>query len=73
MKALSAMNFPLYTTFIVSHNFEYAVPPISLNSRKSLISVFLPWHSDYWVKSYSVSIEYVGFLLFHLLKSSFNP
>ena len=39
--ALSAMNFPLSTAFIVSHRFEYVVSLFSLNSRKTLISFFI--------------------------------
>jgi hypothetical protein len=38
MEALSAMNFPLSTVFIVSYTFGYAVPSLSLNSTMSLIS-----------------------------------
>ena len=34
MKALSAMNFHLSTTFIVSHTFWHVVYPFSLNFRK---------------------------------------
>jgi hypothetical protein len=41
MTAPSAMNFPLSIAFIVSHKFGYAMPSFSLNSRKSLISLFL--------------------------------
>ena len=41
MKVLSAMNFPLSTTFIVSHKFGYVVHSFSLNSRKSLISFII--------------------------------
>jgi len=37
LEALRAMSFPLSTVFIVSHKFGYAVPSISLNSKKSLI------------------------------------
>ena len=39
--ALSAMNFPLSTAFIVSHRFEHVVSLFSLYSRKSLISFFI--------------------------------
>ena len=42
MEAFSAMNFSLSTAFIVSHRFGYTVPSFSLNSKKSLISLFLP-------------------------------
>ena len=37
VKALSAMNFPLSSAFIVSHKFLYIVPTFSLKSMKSLI------------------------------------
>ena len=38
---LRAMNFPLRNAFIVYHNFGYVVASFSLNSKKSLISLFL--------------------------------
>jgi hypothetical protein len=41
-EALRAMCFPPSTAFIVSHKFEYGLPSFSLNSKKSLISLFLP-------------------------------
>ena len=62
MKALSAMNFPLSTPFILSHKFWYVVDSCSLTSKKSLT-----------ISSYTVVIqqraihEFVGFLLFLLL------
>jgi hypothetical protein len=36
------MSFPLSTAFIVSHKFGCVVSSFSLNSKKSLISLFLP-------------------------------
>lgn len=42
MKVLSAMNLSLSTAFIVFHKFRYVVPSFSLNTRKSLISLFPP-------------------------------
>jgi hypothetical protein len=42
LEALRAMSFPLRTAFIVSHMFGYVVPLFSLNSKKSLNSLFLP-------------------------------
>jgi hypothetical protein len=42
LEALRAMGFPLCTAFIVSHKFGYVVASFSLNSKKSLISLFLP-------------------------------
>jgi hypothetical protein len=41
-EALRAMSFPLRTAFIVSHKFGYVVASFLLNSKKSLISLFLP-------------------------------
>jgi len=43
LQALRAMSFPLSTTFVLSHKFGYVVPSFSLNSKKSLISLFLPF------------------------------
>jgi hypothetical protein len=42
LEALRAMSFPLRNAFIVSHKFGYVVASFSLNSKKSLISLFLP-------------------------------
>jgi len=42
LEALTALSFPLSTAFIVSHKFGYVVPSFPLNSKKSLISLFLP-------------------------------
>jgi len=41
LEVLRVMSFPLSTAFIVSHNFWYIVPLLSLNSKMSLISLFL--------------------------------
>ena len=41
MKALCAMTVSLSTAFIVSHKSGYSALSFSLNSRKSLISLFL--------------------------------
>ena len=41
-EVLRAMSFPVGTDFIVSHKFGYVVSLFSLNSKKSLISLFLP-------------------------------
>ena len=75
MKALSVINFPLNTGFIVSRKFKQILPSFSLNFRKSLISFFI-----YSLTNSSLSRklfcfhEYMGFLLFLLLlKSSHNP
>jgi hypothetical protein len=37
-RALSVMNFPLSSAFIVFHKFGYDISPFSLNSRKSFTS-----------------------------------
>jgi hypothetical protein len=42
LEALRAMSFPLRNAFIVSHKFGYVVASFSLNSKKSLISFFIP-------------------------------
>ena len=42
LKALIAMSFPLRNAFIVSQRFGYVVASFSLNSKKSLISFFIP-------------------------------
>jgi hypothetical protein len=42
LEALIAMCFPLRSAFIASHKFGYVVASFSLNSKKSLISLFLP-------------------------------
>ena len=69
MKALSAMNFPLNTAFIVSYRFGNDVSSFSLNSIKALISFFISFLTNLF--SFH---DYEGFLLFLLLsKSSFSP
>jgi hypothetical protein len=42
LEALKAMSFPLSTAFIVAPKFGYVVPSFSLNSKKSLITLYLP-------------------------------
>ena len=54
-EALRAMSFALSTAFIVPHKFGYVVPSFLLNSKMSLISLFLPWLSYYWVGRCSAS------------------
>lgn len=66
MEALSALNCPLSTAFIMSHRFRYVVPSFLLNSRKSLISLFLSWPSGYSIELFSF-LKSVGFVLFLLL------
>ena len=53
LEALRSISFPLSTACIVSHKFGYVVPSFSLNSKRSLISLFLPWLSYHWVERYS--------------------
>jgi hypothetical protein len=69
------MSFPLRTVFIVSHKFGYVVASFSLNSIKSLISLFI---SSLTKVSLSrvlfISHVTVYFLLFMLLlKISLSP
>jgi hypothetical protein len=64
LKALRAMSFPLNTAFIVSHKFGYIVPSFSLNSKKVLISLFLPWPSYHWVGCCSASMCMWAFCCF---------
>ena len=47
-EAFRAMSFPLRNAFIVSHKFGYVVASFSLNSKKSLISLFLPLPRYHW-------------------------
>jgi hypothetical protein len=42
LEVLRTMSFPLRTAYIVSYKFGYVVASFSLNSKKSLISLFLP-------------------------------
>jgi hypothetical protein len=42
LEAFRTMSFTLRTAFIVSHTFGYVVPSFSLNSKRALISLFLP-------------------------------
>jgi hypothetical protein len=37
----STMSLPLSTAFIMSHNIEYAVSSLTLNSKEFLISLFI--------------------------------
>jgi hypothetical protein len=68
LEALRAMSFPLRTTFIVSHKFWYVVASLTLNSKKSLISFFIPSLTKFLSSSVLFSFHVsVGFLLFMLL------
>jgi hypothetical protein len=59
----------------VSHKFGYVVPSFSLNSKKSLISFFIPSLTDVSLRSLLLNFQVnVGFLFFILLlKISYNP
>ena len=61
LEALRAMSFPLRNAFIVSHRFGYVVASFSLNSKKSLISLFHPWPRNQWVECCSVFIWMLAF------------
>jgi hypothetical protein len=68
LEALRAMSFPLRTAFIVAHKFGYVVALFSLNSKKSLISLFISSFTKLSSSRILFSFYvYVGFLLFMLL------
>ena len=61
----SAINLPLSTAFIVTHNFGYIVPSFFFNFRKTLISaLFFSWPRDHRGGSYLISISQWTFLCF---------
>jgi hypothetical protein len=68
LEAFTAMSFPLRTAFIESHKFGYVVASFSLNSKKSLIFVFISSLTKLSLSRMLFSFHvYVGFLLFMLL------
>jgi hypothetical protein len=68
LEALRAMSFPLRNAFIVSHRFGYVVASFSLNSKKSLISFFIPSLTKVSLRRVLFSFHVnVGFPLFMLL------
>ena len=75
LEALRAMSFPLRNAFIVSYKFGYIVASFSLNSKKSLISFFIPSLTKVSLRRMLFSFQVnVGFLLFMLLlKISLSP
>ena len=75
LEALRAMSFPLRNAFIVSQRFGYVVASFSLNSKKSLISFFIPSLTKVSLRSVLFSFHVnVGFPLFMLLlKISLRP
>jgi len=52
LQALRALSFPLSTAFIVSHIYACVVSSFLFDSKKPLISLFLPCH---WVEHCSTS------------------
>jgi hypothetical protein len=63
LEILRAMSFPFTTAFIVSHKFECIVPSFSLNSKKSLISLFISSLTKLSLSRALISFHiYVGFL-----------
>ena len=65
LEALRAMSFPLRNAFIVSHKFGYVVASFSLNSKKPLISFFIPSLTEVSLRRVLFSFHVnVGFLLF---------
>ena len=73
MKALSTVYFPLSSSFIVSHKFGDAMQSFSLNL--GIFNFFLYFCLDLVVIPWR-DVQFplvIGFLLFLLLKSSFNP
>ena len=61
LEVLRVLNFLLRTVLIVFHKFGYVVASFSLNSKKSLISLFLPWSTYHWVECYSASMSTLAF------------
>jgi hypothetical protein len=55
-RAFIAMSFPLSTAFIASHKFGCIMPSFSLNSKKFLMTLFLPWPSYHWIRHYLSSV-----------------
>ena len=67
LEALGAMQFSLSTAFIMPHTVWYDVSSFSLNSKKSLISVFIFSLIKLLLSRVFFSFYvYVGFLLFLL-------
>ena len=72
MVALSGINFPLSTVFLISHKFGHG--EFSFNSRKPFISGFIASLIQRSLsREWSNFYECVYFLLFLLLNSRFNP
>ena len=75
LEALRVMTFPLRNAFILYHKFGYVVVSFSLNSKKSLISLFLSSltkESVSWVLfGFHVNVGFLEFMW--LLKISLGP
>ena len=75
LEALRTMSFSLSTSLIVSHKFGCALLPFSLNSKKSLIFVFIPSLTKVSLRRvlfcFHVNVGFVLFMLF--LKMSLSP
>jgi hypothetical protein len=74
MEALILKKFTINTVYIVSNKFGYAVDSFFLNSRKSLISFFISFLTQKSLNRQLISFhDFVGLLVFLLLKSDFCP
>ena len=74
LEALRAMSFPLRNAFIVSHKFGYIVASFLLNSKKFLISFFIPSLAKVSLRRVLFSFHLnVGFPLFMLLLKIREP
>ena len=75
LEVLRAMSSPLRNAFIVCHKFAYVVASFSLNSKKSLISFFIPSLTKVSLTrllfSFYVNVGFVLIML--LLKISLSP
>ena len=69
--AFRSMNFPLNTTFIVSHKFGYVLWSFLLNFRKSLISFLTHWWFRWALFNFHVFVSFLKLVL--LLNSNFHP
>ena len=69
LETLRAMSFPLRTAFIVSPKFWYVVASL-LNSKKSLISFFIPSLTKVSLRRVRItSRNYSVFITFHISKN----
>ena len=68
-----SMSFPLRTVFIVSHKFTYVVASFSLNSKKSLISLFISSLTKLSLRRVVVQLQREFLLFMLLLKINLSP